>query len=63
MYIEPYRPEWPARYEQERARVLAELGRVPDGGIVDTVAHVGSSIIVAFDMSFTLCEDFYSFWF
>ena len=36
---------WHARYEQERERVLAALGKMTTGGVVETIQHVGSTSV------------------
>jgi GrpB-like predicted nucleotidyltransferase (UPF0157 family) len=40
-----YDPTWPAQFDQERPRLLAALGEMTAGGIVENVQHVGATSI------------------
>ncbi len=41
----PYDPTWAKRYEAERRRILASLGEMVEGGMLDGLEHVGSTSI------------------
>ncbi len=43
--LEGHNPQWFADFELERARILAALGHVTEGGILEQVHHVGSSSV------------------
>ena len=38
-------PNWKEQYESEKTRLLEALGRVPDGGIIDSVEHIGATSV------------------
>ena len=41
----PYDPAWPGRYEAERSRIVASLGELLEGGVLDGIEHIGSTSI------------------
>lgn len=41
----PYDPAWPQRYEEERRRIVAALGEMVEGGVLDGLEHIGSTSI------------------
>lgn len=41
----PDEEHWSERFARERARLLAALGSLPDGGIVEQVEHVGATSV------------------
>jgi GrpB-like predicted nucleotidyltransferase (UPF0157 family) len=43
--LEAYNPQWAQDFELERARILAALGHVTRGGILEAVHHVGSTSV------------------
>lgn len=38
-------PTWKEQYESEKTRLLEALGRVTDGGIIDSVEHIGATSV------------------
>lgn len=38
-------PTWPARFEQEKARIVRALGPLTEGGIAENVQHIGSTSV------------------
>jgi GrpB-like predicted nucleotidyltransferase (UPF0157 family) len=43
--LEPHNPRWAKDFELERGRILAALGHVTRGGILEQVHHIGSTSI------------------
>lgn len=43
--LSEYDPRWPRRYDAERARLMAALGALTDGGIVEGIQHVGATSV------------------
>ncbi|HEX7022322.1 MAG TPA: GrpB family protein, partial [Trueperaceae bacterium] len=41
----PYDPAWPARFAQEKARLLGALGELTEGGWVENIQHIGSTSV------------------
>jgi len=46
---------WNEQYESEKSRLLAALGRIPDGGIVESIQHIGATSVPG--MSGSPCVD------
>ena len=43
MSLAVYNPRWPEQYEAERKRLLAALGALTEGGIVEGIQHIGAT--------------------
>ena len=46
---------WKEQYESEKIRLLEALGRIPDGGIVESIQHIGATSVPG--MSGSQCVD------
>lgn len=45
MLLAESNPHWPEQFAQERTRLLATLGEVTDGGIVESLQHIGATSV------------------
>jgi GrpB-like predicted nucleotidyltransferase (UPF0157 family) len=43
--LSPYNPQWPDQYAHERLRLLAALGEVTAGGLIEQMQHIGASAV------------------
>ena len=43
--LKPYDPEWPLAFQAESEKVMAALGHVVDGGVLDGLEHMGSTSV------------------
>ena len=43
--LEDHNPQWAQGFELERVRILAALGHVTQGGILERVHHIGSTSV------------------
>ena len=46
---------WEEQYESEKTRLLEALGRIPDGGVVESIQHIGATSVPG--MSGSPCVD------
>ena len=40
-----YDLQWPVRYQQEKAGIVAALGKITAGGVIENIQHIGSTSI------------------
>ena len=45
MHRSEYDPNWPNHYEKERLRLATTLGMLLDGGLIESIAHVGATSV------------------
>lgn len=43
--LEPYDPAWPLAFQAESPRIMAALGHMVDGGVLDGLEHMGSTSV------------------